>query len=53
MGWGFQKERGSNIMGGSLVFLFYQSKLMSYFDFAPAIPVSADTTVKERCLGQS
>ena len=51
MGWGFQKERGSNIMGGVLFFFFYQSKLMSYFDFVPVIPVSADTTVKERCLG--
>ena len=37
---------------GSLVFLFYQSKRMPYFDFVPVIPVSPDVTLtalKERC----
>ena len=43
-GWGFQKEGGSNIKGKSF-FLFYQSKLMSYF--IPVIPVSPDTTLKK------
>ena len=52
-GWGCQKERGSNIKGGVFIFLFYQSKPMSHFDFVPVISVSADTTLKEKYLGKS
>ena len=43
------KEGGSNIKGEPFFFFFYQSTLMSHL--APVIPVSPDTTLKERCLG--
>ena len=41
-----QSKRGRiKYQGGSLFFLFYQSKLLSHF-----VPVSPDTTLKERSL---
>ena len=45
------KDRADQISRGSLVFLFYQSRLISHFDFVPVIPVSPDTTLKEKYLG--
>ena len=45
------KKREEQISRRSHVFLFYQSKLMSHFDFVSVIPVSPGTALKERCPG--
>ena len=41
------KKREDQVSIGESFFLFYQSKLMSDFYF---VPVSLDTTLKEKCL---
>ena len=45
------KNSEDQISRGSLLFPFYQPKLMSHFDFVSVIPVFPDTTLKERYLG--
>ena len=45
------KKSENQISRGILLFPFYQSKLMSHFDFVSVIPVFPYTNVKERYPG--
>ena len=45
------KKSENQISRGILLFPFYQSKLMSHFDFVSVIPVFPYTNLKERYPG--
>ena len=45
------KKTEDQISRGGVLFFFFVNQNLSHFDFVSVIPVSPNTTSKEKCLG--